>query len=145
MLSRKILCIILSGLTQFSCSENDLPVNLGIAQSCDAAISVCEINVGGYSLALELGPDVKPLQPFNTVLKLHSSSKNVQNVVVDFRMIDMDMGMNRYRLSNNGNFWSGSSTLPMCIASRTDWLAVVEFDDEGKRYTASFPFHTDAN
>lgn len=137
--------IILVSSFQFSCGKNDTPINLGVAHSCDAAESVCTLSAGKHSLTLELGPNVKPLIPFETIIKLKSVDAKEENVVVDFRMVGMDMGMNRYRLIQHGDVWSGKVTLPVCVASRTDWLAVVEFSDSGKHYIASFPFHTDAN
>jgi hypothetical protein len=132
-------------VTLLSCSVDNVPVNLGTAKSCDAAESTCTLDSGKYQLTLKLGPGVKPLKPFDTTLKVASNNGTIDDVIMDFRMLNMDMGMNRYRLKKSNTGWDGNVTLPVCIASRTDWLAVVEFMDDGKRYVASFPFHTDAN
>jgi hypothetical protein len=57
-------------------------------------------------------------------------------------MKGMDMGMNRYRLIAGEGNWSGTATLPVCSASRMDWIALVEFSSGGKKYRAKFPFQT---
>jgi hypothetical protein len=136
---------IIISVSLCSCSANDVATNLGTAKSCDAAESVCALETGKYKLTLKLGPDVKPLKPFDTTLKLSGEIGKIDGAIVDFRMLNMDMGINRYRLTKSHDGWEGTVTLPVCIASRTDWLAVVEFTDNGEQYTASFPFHTDAN
>ncbi len=131
--------------TLVACSDGDDVVNLGVATSCDAAISPCDVKLDNYRLKLLFTPAVKPLQPF--VVELQLSGKNIEpkNVIMDFIMVGMDMGMNRYRLNKSDDTWKGRAILPVCTASRTDWVANVEFMDKGKKYVVAFPFHTDAN
>ncbi len=128
-----------------ACSNSDIAIELGNAKACDAAVMSCVVSNAGYTLTLQLGPDVKPLNPFATQLKIEGASDGGQDVVVDFHMVGMDMGLNRYRLIRSNGSWVGKTTLPICTASRTDWNAIVEFVDAGKKYTANFPFHTDVN
>jgi hypothetical protein len=128
-----------------ACSDKSSFIDLGTASSCDAAVMACSIHHEKYSLTLLLGPHVKPLQPFHTKLKLKGADNMPKDVIVDFRMIGMDMGLNRYRLNRNVDVWEGKTILPVCTASRADWMAVVEFTDDGQKYSANFPFHTDMN
>jgi hypothetical protein len=119
---------------------------LGTASGCDAAVQTCQLNRHGISLTLALGPEVKPLVPFPLQLRIEAGGRTVQNVIVDFQMQGMDMGMNRYRLQpGTGAFWHGNATLPVCTAARMDWLAQIEFNLDGQPYRAVFPFHTEAN
>lgn len=137
-----LIPLLLSTLS--ACSNSDIVIELGSANACDVAVTSCSVSSEGYTLTLQLGPDVKPLRPFTTQLKVKGANGGEQGVVVDFQMVGMDMGLNRYRLRRRSDSWVGNTTLPVCTASRTDWNAVVEFIDAEKRYVASFPFHTDA-
>jgi len=119
---------------------------LGTASGCDAAIESCQIVSGPISISLALGPDVKPLVSFPIELTIEGGGGYPQAVVADFQMQGMDMGMNRYRMqSSTQTVWRGKATLPICTASRMDWLAVIEFTLNGQPYRAVFPFHTEAN
>jgi hypothetical protein len=119
---------------------------LGTAQDCDAAVETCHVDAGAIQLQLLLGPQVKPLSPFSVALAIKGGEVAAQSVVIDFQMQGMDMGMNRYRLLHaSGLSWQGEATIPVCTASRMDWLAVIEFTLNGQPYQAVFPFHTESN
>jgi len=119
---------------------------LGTVSDCDAALESCRISAGGVNVSLALGPDVKPLVAFPMRLVIEGGDVAPQSVVADFQMQGMDMGMNRYRLLlSPQSDWRGTATLPVCTASRMDWLAVVEFTLDEQPYQAIFPFHTEAN
>lgn len=119
---------------------------LGIAHDCDAALTRCHVSDGAIAVSLAMGPDVKPLQPFSLLLVIDAEGPAAENVVVDFQMQEMDMGINRYRLQRQEDGrWAGNVILPVCTVSRTDWYAVVEFSVDGKPLQAVFPFHTEAN
>lgn len=123
------------------------PRMLGTAADCDAAIERCTVKGGGITLRLELGPEVKPLVSFPLALTIDGAETNPQGVVADFQMQGMDMGMNRYRLQSTppSTIWRGTAMLPVCTASRMDWLAYIEFTIDGQPYQAVFPFHTETN
>ena len=54
-------------------------------------------------------------------------------------MIGMDMGFNRYDLKRGPNDdWTARVTLPVCTASRADWI--MELNLDGQFY--SLPFTT---
>jgi len=119
---------------------------LGTADDCDAAVASCHIDTGAIQLTLSLGPGVKPLVAFPVHLTVTGGELAEQSVVVDFQMQGMDMGMNRYRLQQTeSSLWQGHATLPVCTASRMDWLAIVDFSLNGQPYRAVFPFHTEIN
>lgn len=119
---------------------------LGTASDCDVANESCRISSGAVAVSLALGPDVKPLVSFPIRLQIEGGEVAAQSVITDFQMQEMDMGMNRYRLQlSPQSDWRGKATLPVCTASRMDWLAIVEFTLDGRPYRAIFPFHTEAN
>ena len=64
---------------------------LGPAKDCDAAVTSCQISEGNISVALTMGPNVKPLQPFTLSLLIDGGKVTPQSVVADFQMQGMDM------------------------------------------------------
>lgn len=131
------------------CSQDDdvlSIVDLGSVSGCDAAKQTCSIAREGVSLSLRLGPDVQPLEPFPLQLEIDGVSVQEQSVSIDFRMVGMDMGINRYRLeaADNGQ-WRTTATLPVCGTNRMDWNALVEFTAEGQHYLLRFPFQVVTN
>jgi len=128
-----------------ACSESQHPIEFAAAGNCDAAVSTCQVQYQNIVLELSLGPGVKPLQPFPMKLDIKGHSGMVQNVIADFQMKGMDMGMNRYRLVAEKGLWQANVTLPVCVASRADWLTLIEFEIDGKKYQASFSFQTVMN
>lgn len=146
---RHILLVMIVTGCLLGCSGGDEPPArnlLGTANDCDAALKSCRIEAGGVHLVLALGPGVQPLVTFPVRLSIEGGEVAEQSVIADFQMQGMDMGMNRYRLQmTQPAVWQGNATLPVCTASRMDWLVNVEFTLDGKPYRAVFPFHTGAN
>lgn len=118
---------------------------LGTAEDCDAAITTCRVSSGDIMVSLSMGKDVRPLQPFLLNLDIEGGEVEAQSVVADFQMQGMEMGANRYRLIEQPDGWQAMVTLPLCTASRMDWLATIEFVLNGKPSQAVFLFHTEAN
>ena len=138
-----VISIIIS-----ACSgKNEAVYELGKADDCDSAEMICAVSNNDYTAKLKLGPKVTPLQNFPVELTIANSEGLVHasDVIIDFQMIGMDMGLNRYKLNHNDHLWHGNATLPVCVASRMDWIAIVEFTDQSHRFRAVFPFHTDRN
>ncbi len=119
---------------------------LGKADNCDAANETCRISAEGISVSLTLGPDVKPLVMFPINLTFEGSGRISPDVVVDFQMQDMDMGVNRYRLQpSSPSVWEGEAMLPVCTVSRMDWIVIVEFMLDEQPYKLIYPFHSETN
>ncbi|BAZ95024.1 hypothetical protein TspCOW1_31620 [Thiohalobacter sp. COW1] len=123
------------------------PVELQLQQAdCRADRGSCTAGAEGARINFELGPGVPVMRPF--AIRATASlpaGEQPQQIEVDFRMVDMDMGRNRYRLMRDADHvWQGVATLPVCTMGRSDWQAVVEVEsDSGRRYRAVFPFETE--
>ncbi len=139
-----ILLLVLGGCSR---EAETVHVLLGQAEHCDAAAQTCLIDADdGLSISLRLGPEVKPLVPFPIELIVDGADAVPENVVVDFQMREMDMGVNRYRLRQSSPMqWEGTATLPVCTASRMDWTATVAFRLDGRPYKLIYPFQTMTN
>ena len=66
----------------------------------------------------------------------------VQNVHVEIRGLNMDMGLNRTRLEETAQgHWEGETILPVCSQRRMEWEAAVRLDAD-RRVEVPFVFHT---
>lgn len=140
-----VLILALALLTACDSSERTVEkkqVELGTADGCDASIQACLLAYEGVELQLELAKDIRTLQPFQLQLHVAGIQQAVESVNVEFFMEGMDMGVNRYRLLPDGKGWRGEITLPVCVAGRSDWRAVVEVSTNEHRYRGTFRFHS---
>ena len=128
--------LLLTGCGQNEASQSPREVR---AVDCDAAQTQCHIDVDGLKVSLALQPGLVVLKPFEIVAKIEGA-KGLEQVIIDFQMVGMDMGFNRYRLLAEGDMWKGTATLPVCTTTRNDWLAVIEFNHQGRDYRLLFPF-----
>lgn len=66
------------------------------------------------------------------------SSPGAESVHASFDMVNMQMGMNRYRfqLQPDGS-WRAMVTLPVCVSGRSDWLMLIDV----KRSSQALPVH----
>ena len=123
------------------------PVELErLAADCRAGRATCSAGTESVRVDLALGPGVPLMQPFPVRVSLRlPSAGRARQVLVDFRMIGMDMGRNEYRLTRAGDgTWQGVATLPVCTTGRSDWQAVVKVETaSGRRYRAVFPFEAE--
>jgi hypothetical protein len=117
-------------------------VDLGSADSCDASVQPCLLAHEGAELQLELAKDIRTLQPFQLQLHVAGLQQAIETVNVEFFMEGMEMGVNRYRLLPDEKGWRGEITLPVCVAGRSDWRAVVEVSTKESRYRGTFRFHS---
>lgn len=137
----RIMFSLIIGLLAACSADDQATVLQAESKACDASATNCRVEFDGMAVSLALGPGVKPLQPFAVNAVIESENQPDQ-IIIDFQMTDMDMGLNRYRLLPEKGLWQGTVTLPVCTASRMDWIAVVEFSQEGKLYRLNFPFTT---
>ena len=117
---------------------------LTVPKACDFSSAVCEMMLpGGVALSIEVQGDVRPLKTFSIAVK----GTDVQDVAVSFEMIDMDMGINRYRFQKDvSGGWSTAVMLPVCTTGRTDWLALFDVRlQDGQVYRLEYPFMAEGN
>lgn len=109
---------------------------------CDSARHACRAHNDDLEIELRLGPAVRPLETFD--IQLHGVRGDLDaqaRIDIQFQMRDMDMGLNRYRLDRDADgVWRGRAVLPVCTTGRSDWYAVIEIVQEGRRWVAEMPF-----
>lgn len=120
------------------------PVNtifMPTEKECDVRVSSCQASVGDHTLSLSLEPALQALKSF--AVKLKSAGWRPEQVVVYFSMQGMEMGLNRFSLTQTTGGWQGVAMLPVCTDRRSDWLATVFVSHNGQRYRAEFSFSID--
>ena len=118
---------------------------------CDVTTDRCAIEgkdagtAAGLNLTLELGPNPAVMEPFTvTLTDWGDQDLQLDDAVISFSMVGMDMGLNRYRLEAQGDgVWQGQATLPVCAAGRRDWRAELLLTTAaGERYQVEALFVT---
>ena len=120
------------------------PIELPTPQACGLHRAPCEIRMpDGERLHVEFSHEPVPLQPFR--VQLHAPDTAVASATVDFQMVDMYMGVNRYGLQRQAEgVWSREVMLPVCATGRSDWLMYLWVEQDGKRYQWALPFEAAA-
>lgn len=108
--------------------------------ACDLHRGPCAVRLpdGGR---VELSTDARPIpmvKPFKVQVAV--SGLNPSRVEVDFAGIDMDMGLNRPALADQGGGrYAADASLPVCVTGRMDWQATVLIETGGQRI--AIPYH----
>jgi hypothetical protein len=101
----------------------------GIA-GCQLEAGACRQRVGDASVEMRVTPEAIPLmETLSVTVRLEAI--DATGVRVDIRGLNMDMGLNRIRLSRlDGGQWRGETILPVCSQRRMEWEAAVLIDGE---------------
>lgn len=117
-----------------------LPVSI-----CKPQEQICKIEFDGLDIELSLDKDIYYLKPFNvSVFSKKNNNSIIEFIQIDFKMKDMDMGVNRFKLKkqNSQNYkqvWKGKALLPICVTRRADWYSELEVVTRENKYIFTFP------
>ena len=127
------------------------------APSCNPVVSAssphgCHVQDGARGMSVTMSGDVRPLRPFELHMRLPEAVRaDASQASVDFIMVGMDMGINRYTLLKqaDGDF-VGKVILPVCSIGRSDWVAklsvVVSLANGAQEmWTLDVPFTAEAS
>lgn len=93
---------------------------------CANLLQSCQIPVNGQTMEVKFSGAPSALKPFVLTVK----AKGVKEVSASFKMVDMEMGLNKYRLIPvQADVWEGKVILPLCVAGRRDWILILTLDD----------------
>jgi len=108
-------------------------------QKCIPQERMCEIKINDTEVRVSFEKDIFYLKPFKVSL---FSNNKIDAVYLDFKMRNMDMGVNRFLLAStdlqNKN-WQGKGLLPICVTGRADWNSELEIIIDTKKYIVPFP------
>lgn len=142
--SALILALIAIGIIGYRLSPQLLPVadiSVMPESGCDLQQAACGATLpDGRRLELELLPRPVPMGgPFAATVVL--SGHSATSVSVDFAGVEMNMGLNRYVLTADGNGrYRGNVTLPVCVSGRMLWQATVLVETGRQRLAVPFRF-----
>lgn len=146
------LVLLIAGLAAYHLvmsSKNQVKQIVGLETSspeCNPVETVCEAKTKQHVVTLHFPEKVAYLQPFKMRVTVQGLPReDLEKVIVDFKMLGMDMGLNRYTLSpvvdKTGNVtYQGEAILPVCVSGRVDWVANIQLMTNDKIYEAAFEF-----
>ncbi|MFO7807752.1 hypothetical protein [Guyparkeria sp.] len=106
----------------------------------------CEVAIDGLGTFVVRMPEtVVPLEKaVIRVVPQGEAAKAVGEIRVDFEMVDMDMGINAYRLDRLADgTYREEVILPVCTTDRSDWRANLSIHSTEGAYLLRLPFHVD--
>ena len=106
--------------------------------SCESGMTHCKVRFSDAALELEFVSPAIVMSPF--VVKL-TTKADVAEATMQFRMKNMDMGIQQYRLANIGNgLWQSEVILPVCSLGRSDWNATLDVKYKNLWWRGDFDF-----
>lgn len=132
------LVFVLSWLVGGMLQQDVLPFRPMIYTPCQPVGVACEATFSDATLQLEFTAPVVVMSPFIASV---DSPADIPEMYVQFRMNNMDMGVQRYRLLNKGNgLWESEVVLPVCSLARSDWTAILEVQYQKTWWRGEFEF-----
>ncbi|MCW8900654.1 MAG: hypothetical protein OQK75_01470 [Gammaproteobacteria bacterium] len=114
--------------------------------ACNAQEKICRVDSDKFSLEIVYDKNIFYLKPFSvSVWTENNDGFGVESISIDFKMKNMDMGINRFKLSKEGSpirnkqKWKGNALLPVCVSGRADWFSELEVATKQKKYILAFP------
>ena len=119
----------------------EAPAPLLQAIGCPDIVQGC----AGAGLTVRMDQVPKVMRPF----RLTVTAPEADAVEASFRMADMEMGFNQYRLikqagpAGEAPVWQAEVTLPVCVRNRRDWLLLVDVTEGAARRQVAIAFRTE--
>lgn len=117
--------------------------------SCNPVLTPCIVRDGPRQVGLQLSRGMTYLKPFTMLVSVAGfTGESIHNVSVDFKMVGMNMGINRFSLDNLDkqgaeSSYQGQGVLPICVTGRVDWKAHVRVETQDKVYVTVYDFELD--
>lgn len=127
-----LILLALAALAIWGARQQAAPAQ-AVQIQCANPVAGCAFMHGGIPAQLRFSAQPETLKPFS----INLAHPALQKASASFQMRDMNMGFNRYDFKPLGQgAWQANVTLPVCTASRVDWIAELELD--GKLYRTTF-------
>ena len=126
--------------------NNDLKEEITISiDNCNAQEKSCSLVTSEFKFDVSLDENIYYLKPFYISITTETQAdKNVESVKVDFKMKNMNMGVNHFVLKKiqsdkNKEVWKAKALLPICVTGRADWVSEFEVMTKNNKYLISLP------
>lgn len=112
-------------------------------QDCRPQQQWCDFVIANRQFRIKMPQHILYLQPFSVTLQQLSSGKTVaDDVVLNFQMPNMSMGLNQFMAEQvdirNTPEWQVPVLLPVCASGRTGWMMDLVMSVENVRYRIRF-------
>ncbi len=114
-------------------------------ENCYPQKNVCKVETDKFKIEISLDKNIFYLKQFaiNVLLSI-KDNLIVESINIDFKMTNMDMGKNYFKLEriqseNIKQNWHGNAILPVCVTKRTEWFSELELVAKDNIYVFSFP------
>jgi hypothetical protein len=131
--------------SKFPLNEEKKIVNKIFIKKCNAQKNICRVETNEFKMELSFDEKIYYLKPFFiSVFTENKDNANVESVQIDFKMKNMDVGINRFMLNktsvkNNKQVWQGKALLPICVTGRVDWVSELAVITKNNKYIISVP------
>ena len=111
------------------------------ADNCTAGSKECVVELNELKVKVLFDNNIYYLKPFYiSVTNENLDNLKFESIYVDFKMNNMNMGVNRFLLKrDNKSIWKGKALLPICVTGRADWLSEIEILTTKNKYIISIP------
>lgn len=138
-----VSAVLLLGLGYAYQRFNTLVVTPLPAVDCPLEQQACQATLpNGATVKFTVSPrGIPQLQPLK--LNLQLTGMTAQQISVDFKGVDMNMGLFPYPLqTSDGQHFHGQGMLSACIFNEMHWLAHVQITTDTAIFDLPFPFTT---
>jgi hypothetical protein len=141
-----LLLVSLAGMAWFKNQKNP-PIQITsqseVDNNCNLNSNECRSTIENKGeIIFSITPRPIPLVSHLSLI-VKSNLKNILQVTVDFKGIDIDMGPNQVTLKANQNRnFHGKGMLPVCIRRSMNWQALVYIKTSDGLYMAPYIFET---
>ena len=95
--------------------------------NCPDPLKGCQFQMHHQQISVNFVEPPSGLHPFT----VRVSNAEAKVIYAYFTMRDMEMGYNRYRLTQQSpQHWQAKVVLPVCVTGRHDWLLTLDIDGE---------------
>ena len=125
--------------------NNDRPLIKVSVGNCNVQQKKCKVDLEEFNIEISMDKSIYYLKKFNVDVWVESKeSTNVESVQIDFKMKNMNMGVNHFILNkmkseNKKQKWQGNMLLPVCVTGRADWFSELAVITKQKKYILEFP------
>ena len=130
--------------------RSEKPVTIVKLKNCHIQQTPCSLKLQDLTLEVSMDKNVYYLSPFHFTVKrtfitpANSNRSEIESIFVDFKMKNMNMGVNRFQLIKSEPIkdvyaWEGKALLPICVTGRADWVTELDILTKDAHYRLIFP------
>jgi hypothetical protein len=153
LLNKKIITLFVLFIIMIISSQNLKWVGQSIEKkiinvptgNCHAQKQLCTVTSDDFKIGISFDKNIYYLKKFNvSVWTENKESADIESIQIDFKMKNMNMGVNRFMLEkinseNKRQQWQGKALLPICVTGRADWFAELEVVTKQSKFILTLP------